>query len=193
MPLHQDLLNLASELVDRNPAAPIEADLRRGVSTAYYALFHLLIHEATTRLVTPIAIRSRVARSFDHRIMRNVCQEFAKLAPNAAAQLATATGEIVPPGIKEIASEFVALQQARAQADYETAATFTQQQAQADVQRAESAFAGWLTVQADPAADTFLAELLCRGTPSAETGPFVNPGWHLFTATISASPPASRT
>src|SRR5258708_7143359 len=38
MPLPQDLLKLARELVDRNPAAPVEADLRRSVSTAYYHL-----------------------------------------------------------------------------------------------------------------------------------------------------------
>jgi hypothetical protein len=29
MPLHHDLTRLAKELVDRNPAAPVEADLRR--------------------------------------------------------------------------------------------------------------------------------------------------------------------
>jgi len=33
------LLALAKELVDRNPGAPITADLRRGVSSAYYAVF----------------------------------------------------------------------------------------------------------------------------------------------------------
>ena len=85
MPLHDDLLKLAKELVDRNPAAPVEADLRRGVSTAYYALFHLLVHD--------------------------------------------------------------------------------QVQAQTDVQRAESAFASWVAVQAEPATQTFITELLCRGIP----------------------------
>jgi hypothetical protein len=60
MPLHQDLLTLARELVDRNRAAPVEAELRRGVSTAYYALFHLLVHEATSRLVAIANLRPRV-------------------------------------------------------------------------------------------------------------------------------------
>ncbi len=165
MPLHQDLLNLAKELVTRNPAAPIEADLRRGVSTAYYALFHLLIDEATTCIVAPLVLRPRVARSFDHKVMRTVCDEYAKLKSDASGQFVTATGEVVPPGIKSIATEFVVLQRARFQADYDTAATITPQQAQADVQRAEVAFAEWLAVQADPAAATFLAELLCRGIP----------------------------
>ncbi len=39
MALHDELLNLAKELVHRNPAAPVQGDLRRGVSTAYYAVF----------------------------------------------------------------------------------------------------------------------------------------------------------
>jgi hypothetical protein len=165
MLLPQDLLNLAKDLVNRNPAAPVEADLRRGVSTAYYALFHLLVYQATARLIVPLAIRPRVARSFDHKIMRVVCQEYAKLIANAAGQLVTTTGEVIPQGVRDIASEFVALQQARFQADYDTAAVITQAQAQTDVQRAESAFTNWAVVQPDPATDTFLAELLCRGIP----------------------------
>ena len=158
MPLHQDLLSLARELVDRNPAAPVVADLRREISTAYYALFHLLVYEATARLVTVASLRPRVARSFDHKIMKAVCQDYATLTSNPA-------GQVVPQGIKDIASEFVALQQARHQADYDTSATITQAQADTDVMRAESAFLDWPVVQADPATETFLAELLCRGIP----------------------------
>jgi hypothetical protein len=164
MPLHQDLLSLARELVARNPGAAMEADLRRGVSTTYYALFHLLVHEATTRLVSVGSLRPRVARAFDHRMMKAVCQDYAKLTPGATGQL-TLAGQLVPQGIKDIAVEFVALQQARHQADYDTAATLTQGQADTDVMRAESAFLNWAAVQADPASDTFLAELLCRGIP----------------------------
>lgn len=158
MSLSQDLLSLARELVDRNPAGPVGADLRRGISTAYYALYHLLVSEATGRLVTVASLRPRVARSFDHRIMKTVCQEYVKLT-------STPAGQVVPQGIKDIASEFDALQRARHQADYDTSAIITQAQADTDVMRAESAFLDWAVVQADPATETFLAELLCRGIP----------------------------
>jgi hypothetical protein len=157
-------LRLARELVDRNPAAPVEPDLRRGVSTAYYALFHLLVGEATTRLVAIAALQPRVVRSFNHKIMRFVCQDHAKLTPNPAGQLVM-SGQTVPQGIQDIAEDFLALQQARALADYDTAATITQANAQIEVKRAEDAFQDWAAVQADPAAATFLAELLCRGIP----------------------------
>jgi len=163
MPLHQDLLTLARELVDRNPAAPVEADLRRGISTAYYALFHLLVHESATRIVAIPDLRARVERSFDHRVMKVVCLEYANLKPDAAGRLFSPGGQAVPQQIQDIASEFVLLQQARHQADYDTAATIAQSQADTDVMRAEIAFLDWVAVQADPAAATFLAELPCRG------------------------------
>jgi hypothetical protein len=108
MPLPQDLLTLARELVDRNPAAPVEADLRRGVSTAYYALFHLLVREATNRLVQVAALRPRVARAFDHKTMMTVCQDYVRLRPNAAGQL-TAANQLLPRQLQDLASEFVLL------------------------------------------------------------------------------------
>ena len=70
MALHDDLLTLARRLVPPVPVPPapglpppsiVEADLRRGVTTAYYALFHLLIHEAMARIVADPTLRSRVA------------------------------------------------------------------------------------------------------------------------------------
>jgi hypothetical protein len=66
MPLHDGLLTLARRLVppiSNQPATlppqpvVVEADLRRGVSTAYYALFHLLIHEAMARIVADPMLR----------------------------------------------------------------------------------------------------------------------------------------
>jgi hypothetical protein len=94
--------------------------------------------------------------------MRQVCQDYANVIQDAAGHLVFAA-QIVPQGIQDIATAFVALQQARHQADYDTSAMITPAQAQIDVTWAQLAFADWGVVQADPAADTFLAELLCRG------------------------------
>jgi hypothetical protein len=165
MALHEDQLTLARDLVDRNQSVPIEAELRRAVSTAYYALFHLLIHEATTRLVAIAVLRPRVARSFDHRVMNGVCKDYVNLTLNAAGQYVSTAGQIIPQQLWDIASAFIALQEARLQADYNTSATLTHGQADIDVMRAEAAFLDWSAVHTDPAADTFLAELLCRGIP----------------------------
>jgi len=47
MPFAEDLLEQAKHLANREPKRPEQASLRRAVSTAYYALFHLLVSEAT--------------------------------------------------------------------------------------------------------------------------------------------------
>ncbi len=41
-----DLLEQAQHLAQREPKRPKQASLRRAISSAYYALFHLLISEA---------------------------------------------------------------------------------------------------------------------------------------------------
>ena len=51
MSLHENLLVHAEALVTMDRTKPRQANLRRAVSAAYYALFHLLIHEAVLRNV----------------------------------------------------------------------------------------------------------------------------------------------
>jgi hypothetical protein len=97
--------------------------------------------------------------------MRSVCQEYINSGRNTAGQFLSASGQVVPQQIWDIASAFISLQDARYLADYDTAATLTYVRADTEVMRAEVAFLDWASVQADPAAETFLAELLCRGIP----------------------------
>jgi hypothetical protein len=104
MALHDDLLTLARNLVDRNPGAQIDAELRWAVSTANYTLFHLLVHESTTRLVAIEALRPRVARSFDYGIMKRVCAEYASLKLSDTGEYTTSTGQVVPRQLRELAS-----------------------------------------------------------------------------------------
>src|SRR5947209_2968871 len=130
MALHDDLLALAVQLV--GPAAPpaptapapvvvpaavpaaapvaipprTEAELRRAISTAYYALFHLLIDASTTRGVATVDLRSYVARNFEHRHMLAVCKRYTGLAVDM-------TGQPVPAEVQRIADSFVQLQNAR--------------------------------------------------------------------------------
>jgi hypothetical protein len=165
MAYHDELLILARQMVDRNPGAPLQAELRRAISTAYYALFHLLIHEGTSRLVAAPNLRSRVARTFEHKLMNMVCKEFGKLSPNPAGQYVHDSGIVIPRGVITLASEFVTLQDARVSADYNTGITWNRFEAEAHVASAELAFAEWPAVQADPGTDFFLSELWCRGIP----------------------------
>ena len=44
--MHDDLIALAKKIAELDPNRPRQANLRRAVSTAYYAVFHYLIDEA---------------------------------------------------------------------------------------------------------------------------------------------------
>ena len=46
MRLHDGLLEQAQHLLRREKRRPKQASLRRAISTAYYALFHLLVFDA---------------------------------------------------------------------------------------------------------------------------------------------------
>ena len=68
------------EQADQLAAKPLRANLRRAVSTAYYALFHFLIRKATRSLCPEPADRSRrqlMARAFSHDSMKNASAPFA--------------------------------------------------------------------------------------------------------------------
>lgn len=153
--MHQDLLSLARHLVDRNPGVPIQADLRRAVSTAYYAFFHLLISETVTRYIVGVDFQARVGRSFVHGRMKDLCKSYVNKQTNKV-------GQAVPPQVNKIASDFVALQTARHRADYNLGDTVTYIQADTEVMRAEDFFLDWAAIQADPAALTFLQDLFCK-------------------------------
>jgi hypothetical protein len=63
------LLEQAKHLAKREKKKPRQASLRRAVSTAYYSLFHLLIHEAALNWKR-VEQRPLLARFFEHGKMR---------------------------------------------------------------------------------------------------------------------------
>lgn len=51
MNLHEELLDQAKHLLERHGQSTHQADLRRAVSTAYYAIFHFMIAESCRRFL----------------------------------------------------------------------------------------------------------------------------------------------
>ena len=90
---------------------PRQADLRRAVSAAYYAVFHELARTCADALVgktkakRPNKAWVEVYRGLDHGTAKNAC--------NAAANVA------FPQGIKDFSDAFKQLQAARHAADYD--------------------------------------------------------------------------
>lgn len=161
MSLHGDLLAQSRSLLRREPRRPKQASLRRAVSTAYYALFHLLIHEATRMLVSGASLdslRTLVARAFAHTTMNEACRSFA--ATHLPAAVAAVAAGPVPGDLREVAQAFVDLQEARHEADYDLALRFSRSEAQALVDQTERAFAAWQRVRRTATARVFLASLL---------------------------------
>ena len=97
----------------------MQASLRRGVSAAYYAIFHMLVDEAVNRMIAAPRhpIRNCLRRAFSHSNMNTVAQQFAtdSVSPKLSPGL---NGQPLPPKLMQVAEAFVDLQQARHEADY---------------------------------------------------------------------------
>src|SRR5580704_10130436 len=68
-----DLLQYAKQMAEQYPNEAHQPSLRRALSSAYYALFHLLICDAVANCTDP-RFRAVLARMFDHGRMKNVCE-----------------------------------------------------------------------------------------------------------------------
>ena len=160
-----ELLRQAGQLAAREPRRPLQASLRRAVSASYYALFHLLVDEATRRMF-PGSERAHprrcVARAFGHLNMRQVAQQFSSsgISPKLSPGL---NGQALQPEIVRVATAFVELQQLRHEADYDMMGRFTRKEVLDSVERAEQAVSNWNRVRTTIQADTFLAGLLAFG------------------------------
>ena len=67
---HDELMAHALVLVHTLPQS--ETILRRAVSAAYYAVFHLLIFEATEHWDNG-GLRTTLGRAYDHSLMKTTC------------------------------------------------------------------------------------------------------------------------
>ena len=158
MSLHGDLLEQAAVLVDLELYRPRQASLRRAISTAYYALFHLLIHEGTLKLISAGSARSRFSRGYEHGTMKSISREFAIANPAALDRL---TGGLpIPPEIQQVAETFINLQEERHAADYDVTARYTRLEVRNFIQEAEAAFGLWEVIRNHQVATLYLGAML---------------------------------
>jgi len=157
--LHDELLGLAFAL----SAATKQAYRRRSISTAYYALFHRLGHDAATLFFPSMPdepVYTATTRALDHRTMLNVCQGFAGLAvPKGPVRQLMGTVTI-PEELRQVSRCFVKLQGLRHRADYDIGAHFSSTDAKERCFEVKYAFADLDKCQSNPAFRLFLACLL---------------------------------
>ena len=124
MSLHGDLLKQAPSPCNQGTqASPRKPVLRRAISSAYYALFHCLVGEATRMMISRNnrnALRERFSRAFYHSDMKEVCKP--PHQKQSSQETLQKPLKVFPSNLNLWTSPraFVDLQEARYQADYNT-------------------------------------------------------------------------
>lgn len=123
-------MDQSSLLAKRSPKKPRQADLKRAVSSTYYALFHRLCLLNADSLIGTGTARSdkawiQVYRAIDHGQAKKRCR--------------SAQDKNFPDAIKNFAAAFVSLQELRHRADYDPLHSFTKSEVLNFVDTARSA------------------------------------------------------
>jgi len=156
--LHDDLVDQARRLATLDPKRPKQANLRRSVSSAYFALFHRLISEGANRASRATAkspLWHVVERRYEHRTMKDVSEAFVKNNVWVAS-----TGVLIPADLRTVADTFVVLQERRHESDYNLKVNLTRTRALEAVDRAEVALNLWNQVRKSEAAYLYLLTML---------------------------------
>jgi uncharacterized protein (UPF0332 family) len=127
------LLATARKLA-RSEYRPRQADLKRAVSTAYYALFHFLAQECADLLVGTGRARGwpcwqHVHRSLEHGFAKTACGEVTNLK--------------FPAEIIQFATFFIAMQEERHNADYDPQSRYSRAEVMGFIDGAEQAIADY--------------------------------------------------
>lgn len=120
----------ARKLANASPKKPRQADLRRAISTAYYALFQAMAKDSADMLVgvgpnRPDKAWTHTYRALQHGDAKSACEAVRSLN--------------FPNTIKSCADAFVALQQKRHNADYDPDYRVLRADALDAIQQAEDA------------------------------------------------------
>lgn len=157
MAYHDELLAHAEELLQNGEATLTQAHLRRAVSTAYYALFHLLISETTVNWSRDSS-RHALGRMFEHGLMRRVSQRLVESRNYSFPNL----DRVVLLKLKAVAKTFIDLQDARHVADYHNGVVWNLTESSREVADARKAFEIWASIRQEDIAQDYLVSLLIK-------------------------------
>ena len=145
MGLADELLEVAEHLTEKGISENGPSYMRRAVSTAYYAVFHLFIEDFVANW--PFAEqRARLARMFDHN----------KMGKAAPALVDSRNPTPLEAALVDIATSFAQLQQSRRLADYDISWEIVDTKAVDVFLLAQDTFAKWRSIRSEPAARNYL-------------------------------------
>ncbi len=155
MAYHDDLLGQALSLVHTAP--PTQAALRRAVSAAYYAVFHLLIAESTSNW-NNVALRPALGRAYDHGTMTTASNRLL----NTRVFPFTGEDPKVVKDLRFVARTFAQLQEDRHFADYDLTKDLDPYDAVKQVKSAQKIFDIWPSIRTEQIAQEYLVSLVVR-------------------------------
>jgi uncharacterized protein (UPF0332 family) len=162
MAFPEDLAEQARHLARREPRRPKQASLRRAMSTAYYALFHLLIAESTLNWKRSNQ-RAQFGRIFEHGQMKKACEKklreidlLLRTKPDPSPDV------MVLQQLRVVVAAFLRLQQQRHTADYDNSRQWARHEIILELANLDHAFASWKTIREEDPAQDFLITLLLR-------------------------------
>jgi hypothetical protein len=148
-----ELLDEARYLAERGKTLNRQVSLRRAASTAYYALFHMLIDDFIQQWGI-VHQRANLGRLFNHGNMKHVSDVLNKRLKGQAGKTEAA--------LQDIAALFVDLQDARQFADYDVANAFPVD-VQALIRRTGGAFVAWQSIRHERVAQDYLFDMFEDG------------------------------
>jgi uncharacterized protein (UPF0332 family) len=155
------LIATAKLLAAADPAT--DGHIRRGISTAYYALFHHVLRAGADRFLrdgrTDSAAFSLLYRGFSHGRMKSVCEglKATTISRSFAGQFRRTTAS---PDMRAFAKFFLTVQEGRQRADYDPVVEFTASDASAFILDAEAGMAAFDRVDAEEREDVLALMLM---------------------------------
>ena len=156
----ESLLELAQDIANLHPGEANQASLRRAVSTAYYALFHLLISEATANWAHA-ELRAVLARVFDHGYMKQAADKKVSELNNYFKDGPVEGQErTIAFHLHNVADTFAQAQYHRNEADYNVARQWELTEVALHIDGISEAFKSWDIIRDEPAAQAYLVSML---------------------------------
>lgn len=144
MPRPSELLDTARLLASARDEAPTDADLRRCISTAYYAIFHAVLTAGADRFFgadnREEAGYSQLYRAYDHGRLKSRCEQILASKPERFERERLSSAYF-GSDLRAFAQSFKRRHASRERADYDPRATFTAAEARAAIAEAERAIA----------------------------------------------------
>ncbi|HEY3741876.1 MAG TPA: hypothetical protein VGL53_18625 [Bryobacteraceae bacterium] len=160
MAFPDDLLELSRHLANLYPEHEHQASLRRAVSTAYYAIFHLLISEAAANWARP-ELRTVLSRCFDHGPMKSASEaRAAQINFDLNNNRLSETDKTIAAQLRTVAKAFVRAQYERNEADYNLAKQWTAVDVNLQIDSVAEAFEIWGVIREEELAQAYLLSLL---------------------------------